>query len=377
MQIFENTYPDYKPLYSTDSFCSKDKILFIDIETTGLSKEKTTLYLIGCGYYTENDFKTILYFADNPAEELDVLNAYIDFSKSFTHLIHFNGTKFDIPYLQFKARKYGLNDPFSHINQIDVYQLAKPLRYLLFPQSMRQKCIEDFLKITRNDMYNGGELIEVYHSYVNNPNDSDLDLLLTHNREDVLGMHYILPILCYLDFKDHCPRYIGYEVNIYSDFYNETKKELLLKYSTELTLPESFTAKTETLYMRYDSGSHTITFRLPILEKSMRLYYDNYKDYYYLPNHDTCIHKSAAMGLSKNEYVKATKETCYTAVSGEFVKQPTNIFSPALKEFYKDKCLYFSFPDSFDESKANLLGTELINVFFRKRPVQTKKKASP
>ncbi|MBR2274538.1 MAG: ribonuclease H-like domain-containing protein, partial [Lachnospiraceae bacterium] len=36
--------------YGIDRLGDRERLLFIDIETTGLSRETTYLYLIGCGY---------------------------------------------------------------------------------------------------------------------------------------------------------------------------------------------------------------------------------------------------------------------------------------------------------------------------------------
>lgn len=368
MQIIENTYNNCAPLYPIEEFCPKDKALYIDIETTGLSKEASSLYLIGCGYYVGNDFCTKLFFADNPSEELEILNLYIEFSRSFTHLIHFNGTKFDIPYLEYKAKKHSIDGIFDNLEMIDVYVMSKPLRYLLFPVSMRQKYIEAFLEIERKDKYNGGELIEVYKEYCKTRDNELLDALITHNLEDVLGMHKIMPILHYLKLINTSPlSYISHTVNEYEDLCGEVKKELIISFNSSVPIPKDFSARTDTLYLKAYADNGTFNFRLPIITGDMKLFFDNYKDYYYLKEQDTCIHKSVAMGLDKKQYCKATKDICYQKITGDFIKQPAKIYSPALKMFYKDKCSYFKFPESFDLEKADEFGNELLNVFFRRK----------
>ena len=51
-----------------------------------------------------------------------------------------------------------------------------------------QKQLEEFIGIHREDHFNGGELIELYHSYARQPTKELLDILLLHNREDLEGM---------------------------------------------------------------------------------------------------------------------------------------------------------------------------------------------
>ncbi len=364
MQIIDRLYKDHVPLYPIERFCPRDKALFIDIETTGLKKETTSLYMIGCGYYTDEGYMTRLFFADDHTEEGRILDSFVSFSKEYTHFFHFNGMKFDVPYLEYKADKLGIRGLFDEAVQVDVYRLCAPLRMLLFPDSMRQKAIENFLTIKRDDLYNGGELIEVYKRYEISPNDNDLELLVTHNREDILGMHLLMPILYYLDLKDRCPVFVGYNVNSYCDYNGKECEELILEYRSDLNLPKSFFAKTESMFLHYSSDTGKITIRLPIYTCEMKIYFDNWRDYCYLPDEDEAILKSIAEALPKDRRKKATKETCYRRVSGKFVKQPCDLFRPVLKTDYKDKKKYFSFPDSFNKEAADEFGRSLINVFF-------------
>ena len=367
MQIIEKIYENHTPLYPIERFCKKDKALFVDIETTGLKKETTTLYLIGCGYYEGCDFITKLFFAENGSEESMILSEFATFSKGFSHLFHFNGLKFDIPYLEYKAGMYGMGDIFDGIVQTDIYRLCKPLRYLLFSESMRQKCIENFLGITRDDMYGGGELIEVYKRYEQSPNDNDLDLLVTHNREDVLGMHLIMPILYYLDLYDAPLSFEGYNVKEYCDFSGAKREEVIFDYKVSLDLPKSFIAKTESMYVRFDHKSGSLHIRLPIVTDNMKIYFEDYRDYCYIPDEDRAILKTIAITLPKDRYQRATRQNCYQHVSGKFIKQPSDLFRPVLKTSLKDKRIYFRFPDSFKKETADEFGRQLINVFFTMR----------
>ncbi|MBO4890689.1 MAG: ribonuclease H-like domain-containing protein [Lachnospiraceae bacterium] len=364
MQIIERSYEGLTCAIPAQLSCDADKALFIDIETTGLKKETTSLYLIGCGYYTDEGFSTKLFFADDECEELDIMLRFLDFAKGFSHLFCFNGFKFDIPYLQYKAAKYDIPDFLVRLTPVDIYRLCKPLRYLLFNDSMRQKAIESFLGIRRDDMYGGGELIEVYKRYTRTRSPRDLELLITHNREDVLGMHLIMPILSYLGLKDAPLEFEGYDINGYKDYNGNSLEELILTYKTSLTLPRPFVAKTDSMYVRYSSDSGKIMIRLPLIEGEMKLFFDNYADYRYIPDEDTIVPKSLAEALPKGSYKKATRETCCQKVTGKFVKQPSAVFEPVLKISYKDKRRYFKFPDSFKKEAAETFGRELINIFF-------------
>lgn len=364
MQIIDKLYKGAKPLYPVERFCPADSLLFIDIETTGLKKETTSLYLIGCGHYCEDGFFTRLFFADSENEEKDILLEFSGYLRSFTHIMHFNGDKFDVPYLLYKASKYDINDLFSDITGLDIYKMCKPLRYMLFPDSMRQKSIEGFLDVARDDRYNGGELIEVYKEYEKTHSSDALELLITHNREDVLGMHLIMPILYYLDLKDADLTFDTYTVRSYADYEGNQCEEVIFDYRTSLSLPVSFTAKTNTMFVKLLANEKKISIRLPIIRDELKIYFENYKEYCYLPDEDKAILRSVASALPKDRYQKATKQNCYQKYTGRFVKQPAAVFTPVFRSDIKDKKMYFRFPEDFNKEAAEEFGRRLLNIFF-------------
>ena len=84
---------------------------------------------------------------------------------------------------------------------INAYSYAqKTGKKLLGLPDMKQKTIERLLKIGREDLYNGGELIEVYLDYLRTHDQEEKHLLLLHNEDDLKGMPSLLPVLFYPDF---------------------------------------------------------------------------------------------------------------------------------------------------------------------------------
>ena len=151
--------------------------------------------------------------------------------------MHYNGTTFDVPYLEKKCHQYKLDYQFN-LTSIDLYRMVKPHKALLSLSGCRQKDIERFLGIERKDQYDGGQLIEVYKQYLgraqfdrmkhgaplsvsrnsglatmpSSPSEALLYLLLLHNTEDVEGLIRIsclLPLLqvlngCVVSSDDFC-----------------------------------------------------------------------------------------------------------------------------------------------------------------------------
>ena len=177
--------------------CSNKDILFIDIETTGLSLRSSDLYLIGASYYKDGSWQICQFFAEDINQEKEILEAFSEFSKGFSKVLHYNGDRFDIPYIKSKLEKHGLPNIFEDMDSIDIYKKIGPYKRQLGLMDCKQKTVELYLGINREDKYDGGKLIPIYKNYEQSKNKEALKLLLLHNFEDVKGMFGILPMLQY------------------------------------------------------------------------------------------------------------------------------------------------------------------------------------
>ena len=199
MKIIKERFDHFSISYPLEKIASLEKILFIDIETTGFTARSSYLYMIGCAYYQEGNWHTIQWMAENYEQEADILTAFFQFAENFECLIHFNGNVFDLPYMTQKCVKLSLPYTFDRLTGIDLYRRISPYKAILNLPNCKQKTMEDFLGIDREDTYNGKELISFYQEYVNHPNEQTLYTLLLHNRDDLRGMLQLLSMLSYYD----------------------------------------------------------------------------------------------------------------------------------------------------------------------------------
>ena len=105
--------------------------------------------------------------------------------------------------------------------------------------------------------------------------------------------------------------------------------------------------KLEILYSFY-AGQGELN--LPLYSGSLKYYYENYKDYYYLPHENMVIHKSVAAFVDVANKEKCTAKNCFVLKEGVFLKQYEPIFEPVFQLNYKEKETYFPV-DSFKDSK--------------------------
>lgn len=373
MKIINEKYKNFTIAPQILEYDLPENVLFFDIETTGLNKKSTHLYLIGCGFYREGYLNTKFFFGESTNEEEGLLISFMDFAKNFKTIIHFNGTKFDLPYIEYKCKMYNLVNELTALNSLDLYKEIKPLRHLLFKESMRQKCVEDFLGIERNDKYDGGQLIPIYKTYTETHDEECYFDLMMHNREDVLGMHQLFPILDYLKLHTICINYIKHETSNYSDFYDETKTEVIFTYRFNIDLPKSFSVVLNNIYYKFDVVNKLLVIRTPAINGTAKHYYENYSDYYFIPSENICIHKSIASGVDKTLRIKATRDNCYTEVEGIFLPQFSVVYNNTCGFDYKTRNNYFPITCIDDDDSANKYGNHLVNTLLTTKPKKIKK----
>ena len=148
-------------------------ILFVDIETEGLSKEKNDITLIGI-------YKESKYYPFIKNLNLDKALKFLAYTPIW---ITFGGENFDVPFI--KKTFPQLKTPLIHI---DLFFLAKEvgLRGGL-------KKIEKMLGIVREtEGLNGYDAVKLWKKWVEKKDKSALKKLIIYNKEDVVNLKKIM-----------------------------------------------------------------------------------------------------------------------------------------------------------------------------------------
>lgn len=329
-----------------------ENTLFFDIETTGFSAKNSYLYMIGCLYFDKDSEQFLIkqWFLDDINTEKEMLTEFMEFIKDYTTLFSFNGDGFDIPFVNYRLSKYKLlMDLNSHIS-VDIYKDAYKLRKLFKLANLKQKTIEQFLGINREDKFSGGDLISVYHAYLESKDERLLKVLLLHNFEDLKAMPVLLNIYSYCDiFKGE---FEIDELQIAVRDASTEKKEFIIKGC----LHNKITSRVSFGYGDYYFTAYDNSFKMKIdvYTGSLKFFYKEYKDYYYLPNEDMAVHKSVAFYVDKDFKVKAKAANCYSKKTGNFIPQPNEIIEPYFKIEFHDKTSYFELTDDFMNNNDNV-----------------------
>lgn len=297
-------FPDFETVkFFTGKLFQKYNLspIFYDIETTGLSRNSTFLYLIGAAAMEDQKWYLYQWMAESSKEELTILRIFSQFLSGYDYAISYNGNSFDQSYLEAKYEQYQMPSPFKGKGSLDLYQTLKPLKKLLKLSAMKQPCMEEFLGI-RNRIYTDGkECIRLYKDFLKKRDANIADIVLGHNLEDVLGLGKIYLMLGYLCLFD----------GEYEPYYAELEDEnLFLRLQLPCMLPAEFSNGDHMFYLT--GKDDTIRLIIQTQQGRLKQYYPDYKDYYYLTEEDCVIPRSLGSGIDKKHKKAATKDTCYT-----------------------------------------------------------------
>ncbi|MBR3306686.1 MAG: ribonuclease H-like domain-containing protein [Lachnospiraceae bacterium] len=343
------------------------EVLFVDIETTGFTASGSALYLVGCVYFMDEKWTYTQFFAENYDEELAVLTAFFEFAVDYKFLIHYNGNRFDLPYLSQKSAQYSLPYSFDRFDGIDIYRRIAPYKDILGLPDLKQKTVEEFLGLERDDKYSGGQLISRYHDYVCEKDPALLDELLLHNADDLKGMLKVVSMLAYPDLFLKPLRVMKVHANYFNDVNKKRSQEIILKLRFTSPLPKAISLRALGCYFSGEGIDGSL--KVPLFEEEMKYFYSNFKDYYYLPAEDTAMHKAIAGFVDKEHRVQATASNCYTRKKSFYLPQWEVLFTPFFKREYRSKELFFELTDEFKKSRSgfNMYAEHIMSSMFQHR----------
>ena len=302
---------------------------------------------------------------------------------------------------------------FDTVESFDLFKKFRPLKHLLGLPDLKLKSCERFLGIDREDRFTGGELIEVYFEWQKTKAPALLDTLLLHNAEDIANLPNLLPLLRYcalphsdfrlraherlqdgatplvhLSFTLLSPMSPSAHASVEKDIREATDDRRLhcidasgngtrevtddrRQHGTEtnesdarevtddrrlhwpaLTLPKPMDLRGD-FWALHAEGS-AVELYVQLFEGERKLFFADFEHYYYLPAEDQVIHQSLAEFVDRSARKKACARNCYQRVSGCFLPEWSEVYTPALQAEYRDKLRYAQYSDALfdDEAKA-------------------------
>lgn len=170
-------------VYQQEDLPKEPDLLFMDIESTGLSN--SPLFLIGCMMLHGGKLMVRQLFARNYAEEQAVIHAFGTLLNTHPFLITFNGKSYDMPFIRVRATTHGVALPLPAAH-FDLLHESRRLWKHNLPNCKLQT-LETAIcgHPPRVDDIPGSEIPEAYHAYVRTQDARAMATVLKHNLLDL------------------------------------------------------------------------------------------------------------------------------------------------------------------------------------------------
>ncbi len=166
---------------------SGGRVLFIDLETTGLSGGAGTYaFLVGCAWFDGAGFRVRQFLLTEYAAERGLLEALRETAGGAAAVATYNGKTFDLPVLDTRCLLHRMATPFDGVPHVD---MLHPARQLWKSEEARLAAVEaSVLGHVRDGDVPGFEIPSRYFQYVRSGDPRPLAAVLEHNRLDLLSL---------------------------------------------------------------------------------------------------------------------------------------------------------------------------------------------
>jgi len=198
-----------RALQMTTPFCPgrdgplrAEDLLFLDLETTGLSRSAETIpFLIGTGWWPPpseaeaGGFQVNQLFLRDPADEALALDRLRGLLERTRVLVTFNGRGFDLPLLRNRAM---LTRTFLDLERphLDLLPLCRRLFRARMTNCRLVTLERELLGFQREGDVEGSEVPRIYNEWLRTGQAGELPRVLEHNRLDVALMAPLLHRAC-------------------------------------------------------------------------------------------------------------------------------------------------------------------------------------
>jgi len=188
------------------------KLLFVDLETTGLAGGAGTYaFLVGCAWFDGGRFRVRQFFLSSFAAERALLEAVSDVAAAAATVVTYNGKTFDLPLIETRYALNRMQTPFAEVPHVDMLHPAR--RLWRGPDAHRDgegfrnaSTLGDFeaasgcrlstletslLGHEREGDVPGFEIPARYFRYVHTGDARPLGAVLEHNRLDLLSLAFL------------------------------------------------------------------------------------------------------------------------------------------------------------------------------------------
>jgi uncharacterized protein YprB with RNaseH-like and TPR domain len=172
------------------------KVVFFDIETTGLSGGAGTLaFLAGCGWFDAGgDFVVRQFFLASPSGEREMLERLGEVFGEASLVVTYNGRTFDVPFMETRWAFHRSTPPTEDLPHFDMLPSARRLwgerdRNAAESEGCSLSALERrVLGFHRHGDIPGFEIPARYFQFLRTGDMATVEAVLEHNRHDLISL---------------------------------------------------------------------------------------------------------------------------------------------------------------------------------------------
>jgi uncharacterized protein YprB with RNaseH-like and TPR domain len=174
------------------------RVVFFDIETTGLSGGAGTLaFLAGCGWFEGEDFKVRQFFLAGPSGERAMLEALAGVFGGASLLVTYNGRTFDVPFMETRWAFHRTTCPTDGLAHFDMLPPARRLWGRRDAPADDAGCSLSALEravlgFHRVDDVPGFDIPARYFQFLRTERAEAVEGVLEHNRRDIQSLAVLM-----------------------------------------------------------------------------------------------------------------------------------------------------------------------------------------
>jgi uncharacterized protein YprB with RNaseH-like and TPR domain len=189
------------------------RIVFIDLETTGLSGGAGTVaFLVGCGFYDLGAFQVRQFLLTSYAAERALLTAVAELFDDADLIVSYNGKTFDLPVMETRWLFHRMEMPLEGVPHFDALHAARRLWKRRTEDPTEGGCRLSTLERTLFDVRRVGdvpgfEIPSRFFQFMRTGDPRPLEPVLEHNRLDLVSLAAVTARALRLveDGADGCP----------------------------------------------------------------------------------------------------------------------------------------------------------------------------
>ena len=173
------------------------RCLFLDTETTGLSGGAGTVaFLVGVGWVDGDALVIEQYMLREYADEPALIDRLSRRMADFDSVCTFNGRNFDMPLLEARFTMNRMRERWKALENLDLLAPSRRAWKLRLGSCRLSRIETEILGLSREGDLPGSEVPARFFEFIKTGDESLLDDIVAHNRQDVATLAALLVRLC-------------------------------------------------------------------------------------------------------------------------------------------------------------------------------------